>query len=379
VAQTRRVLFAKQLLHETRLPLSEVALAAGFHSVRRFNEVFHLLYRRPPGALRRKAQQAAPAGSAATVGVALRLGYRPPYDWSALLAHLSARALAGVERVTSVRYCRTWREGDAIGTVEIEHCPERHCLSVQLRSGRLAVLPRIVQRIRRVFDLDADVLAIHAQLASDAWLAPLLAARPGLRVPGGWDGFELGVRALVGQQVSVPAARQLGERLVRLCGSRVLLGGELTRVFPSAEQVAAADLSQLGMPGARRQALQELARAACADPRLFEAEATLEQTVAKLRRVRGIGDWTAQYIALRAAREPDAFPASDRGLLRGAERCAGQSVSVRALAQRAERWRPWRAQAAQQLWAYDAAERAAEASGQRRACLTDDSAGAPHG
>lgn len=355
VAQTRRVLFAKQLIHETLLPLSEVALAAGFQSVRRFNEVFRELYRRPPSALRRKAQTALPAGSAAVAGVRLRLSYRPPYDWQALLSHLEARALAGVERIEAGRYLRSWHERGEVGSVEIEHCPERQCLAIHVRTGRLEVLPSIVRRIRRAFDLDTDVLTIQSHLASDDWLAPLLEVRPGLRVPGGWDGFELAVRALLGQQVSVVAARQLGEQLVRLCGSRVVLGGELTRVFPSVEQVVAADLSLLGMPRARREALHALAEAARADARLFESEATLDETVAKLRRVRGIGDWTAQYIALRAAREPDAFPASDRGLLRGAGCCAEADVTARALELRAERWRPWRGYAAQQLWAQDAA------------------------
>jgi AraC family transcriptional regulator, regulatory protein of adaptative response / DNA-3-methyladenine glycosylase II len=375
VAQTRRVLFAKQLLHETRLPLGEVALAAGFQSVRRFNEVFQSLYHRPPSALRRKAQHALPAGSAGAGGVRLRLAYRPPYDWHALLAHLRARALAGVEQVSAERYLRTWREQGEIGSVEVEHTPERQALSIQVRAGRLDVLPRVVQRIRHVFDLGADTRAIHAQLASDEWLAPLLVERPGLRVAGAWDGFELGVRAILGQQVSVSAARQLGERLVRLCGSRAVLGAELTSVFPGAEQVLAADLSQLGMPRARREALHALAQAACADARLFEAEATLEETLAKLRRVRGIGDWTAQYIALRAAREPDALPASDRGLLRGAELCAGTRVSAAELERRAERWRPWRAYAAQQLWQHDAAGRPVGARAEPGAKLEVSGAG----
>lgn len=350
VAQTRRVLFAKQLLHETRLPLSEVALAAGFRSIRRFNEVFLTLYRRPPGALRRKALVALPRGSAAIAGVRLRLVYRPPYDWEALLAHLAARALPGVEHVSTERYTRSWRDQGQIGSVEVEHCAERHCLVVHVRAGQLEALPRIVQRVRRAFDLDADVQAINQQLAADEWLAPLLAARPGVRVPGGWDGFELGVRALLGQQVSVAAARRLGEQLVRLCGSRALLGGELSRVFPSPEQVAQAELGQLGMPRARREALCALAEAALSDERLFEPEATLEDTVAKLRGVRGIGDWTAHYIALRAARDPDAFPPGDRGLLRGAEQHSGERVMPRALELRAQGWRPWRGYAAQQLW-----------------------------
>jgi AraC family transcriptional regulator of adaptative response / DNA-3-methyladenine glycosylase II len=197
-------------------------------------------------------------------------------------------------------------------------------------------------------------LAIGAHLAQDALLAPLVAARPGLRVPGAFGGFELGVRAVLGQQVSVAAGRQLGERLVRLCGTPVLLGPALTRVFPTAKQVINADLSQLGTPRARAQALLSLAQAALADPLLFAPGTTLEHTVARLCAVRGIGTWTAHYIALRAAREPDAFPASDRGLLRGMAQCQGQDVDAGALERHAERWRPWRAYAAQHLWAADA-------------------------
>ena len=355
VAQTRRVLFAKQLIHQTRLPMSEVALAAGFGSVRRFNETFQQLYQRPPSALRRKASVTLPAGSSAATGVSLRLRYRAPYDWPAMLGHLRARAISGIEEVTEERYLRSWQEGGELGSVEIGHLPELHSLEVTVRIGRLGVLPQIVNRVRRMFDLAADLSAIEAHLAQDPLLAALGAKRPGLRVPGGWDGFELGARAVLGQQVSVAAARQLGEQLVRACGQRVLLGAALTRVFPSAAQVLAADLSLLGMPRARREALLALARASLADPALFEAAATIEETVARLRRVPGVGDWTAHYIALRAARDPDAFPAADRGLLRGMGACAPGFESAQALLARAERWRPWRSYAAQHLWAQDAA------------------------
>lgn len=318
-------------------------------------------------------------GSWSVAGVRLRLPYRPPYDWQAMLAHLAARALTGVEEVSARRYSRTWLEQGEVGSVEVEHCPEQQCLDVQVRAGRLEALPRIVQRVRRAFDLDADIVAITEQLAGDEWLAPLLAARPGVRVPGGWDGFELGVRALLGQQITVAAARRLGEQLVRLCGSRALLGAELTRVFPGAEQVAAAELGQLGMPRARREALHALALAARADARLFEAEATLEETVAKLRRVRGIGDWTAHYIALRAAREPDAFPPGDRGLLRGAQLCAGESVAARTLQQRAQLWRPWRGYAAQQLWTHAALSRTSELKVRAQQSEKQRRAGERHG
>ena len=358
VAQTRRVLFAKQLIHQTRLPMSEVALAAGYGSVRRFNEAFRALYQRPPSALRHKAQPALPAGSSLSSGVGLRLRYRAPYDWNAMLEYFRARAIQGVEQVTRDRYLRTWREAGDLGSVEIRHLPLLNSLEVHVRIGRLEVLPQIVNRVRRVFDLTADVSAIGGHLARDPHLGALVAERPGLRVPGAWDGFELAARAVLGQQVTVSAGRQLGEQLTRLCGTRVVLGTALTRVFPSAEQVAVSDLSQLGMPRARRDALAALARAAREDARLFEPGSSIEETVARLRQVAGIGDWTAHYIALRAAREPDAFPASDRGLLRGMAACSSEPIDAKTLALHAERWRPWRAYAAQQLWALDARTRA---------------------
>jgi len=359
VAQTRRILFAKQLIHDTRLPMAEIALLAGFGSVRRFNETFHQLYQRPPAALRRKAQL--PQDSIAVTGVTLRLRYRPPYDWSAMLSHLRARAIDGVERVNGETYCRTVLSDGVMGTVEIAHLPSAKSLAVTIRFPTVRALPAIVSRIRRVFDLAADVAAIGAHLARDRMLAALIAERPGLRTPGGWDGFELGARAVLGQQVSIAAARQLGARLAQLCGTRAsareVPDGALALAFPTAAQVAGADLTALGMPSARRRALRAVAQAALDDPRLFEPLATVEQTVSRLCDIEGFGEWTAQYIALRAAREPDAFPASDLGLLRGASTRIGTSIGPKELIKRAERWRPWRAYAAQHLWAADSASR----------------------
>jgi AraC family transcriptional regulator of adaptative response / DNA-3-methyladenine glycosylase II len=354
VAQTRRVLFAKQLIHETRLPMAEIALAAGFGSVRRFNETFHDLFGRPPRELRSKAICAQPDRSLAAAGVTVKLRYRPPYDWSALLSHLEARAIDGVEQVEGGVYRRTVFLDGQPGMVEVVHEPAARRLAATLRSPSVRALPGMVARIRRVFDLGADVKAIGAHLARDPLLAPLIAAHPGLRAPGAWDAFELAVRAVLGQQVTVSAARALGSRLAEIAGTPLAgLDGphpSLRRAFPTAEQVARADLGALGMPGARRRALAALAAAASADPRLFEPLATVEETVSKLRAIAGVGDWTAQYIALRAAREPDAFPATDRGLLRGAARVQGEPVTPEQLRGRAEHWRPWRAYAAQHLW-----------------------------
>src|SRR5690606_38638388 len=213
-----------------------------------------------------------------------------------------------------------------LGSLEVRHEPARESLAVTVRFASLRALPGFVARVRRVFDLGADIETIGAHLSRDPFMAALVAARPGLRAPGGWDGFELALRAILGQQVTVAAARGLAGRLVALCGtplSEALRLPGLSHAFPTPEQAAAADLGALGMPAARRAALKSLAAALLADPRLFGPFGTIEEAVARLRAVPGVGDWTAHYIALRALRETDAFPAGDVGLLRGAAGAAG--------------------------------------------------------
>lgn len=355
-AQTRRVLFAKQLIHETKMPMTDVALAAGFGSIRRFNETFLKLFHRPPSSLRRKASL---SSSGHESGVMLRLRYRPPYDWNSMLSFLRARAIPGVEIVENDCYLRTLGMDGFTGSVQVSHLPARQSLCVTIRFPRVQSLPPIISRVRRVFDLGADIQTIDAHLSLDRLLAPLVAQRPGLRAPGGWDGFELAVRAILGQQVSVAAARRLAEQLVIHHGERVsrdfVNDPRLTHVFPCARRLARAESMEVGMPVARRRALKELAETAIADPNLFRSFGTIEEAIARLRKIRGIGEWTAQYIALRALRETDAFPAADLGLLRGAELIEGARPTVPNLLMRSESWRPWRAYAAQHLWAAAAA------------------------
>jgi AraC family transcriptional regulator of adaptative response / DNA-3-methyladenine glycosylase II len=356
VAQTRRVLFAKHLIHETRMPMTEIALAAGFGSVRRFNETFRDLFHRPPSELRRKTA-AAPVSAAA--GVTLRLRYRPPYDWDSMLGYLEARAIPGVEIVENGSYRRTVEIDGFAGSIDVTNLPERQSLSVMIRFPNIQCLPAIVTRVRRVFDVGADIETIDEHLCRDPLLAPLVARRPGLRAPGGWDGFELAVRAVLGQQISVAAARRLAGQLVALHGKPVsrnyVTHPKLSQVFPTAERLASAQTIGLGMPLARLASLKALAEAASADSNLFRAFGTIEESIARLRKIRGVGEWTAQYIALRALREMDAFPASDIGLLRGAAAIDGLGSTSASLLNRAEAWRPWRAYAAQHLWAADAA------------------------
>jgi AraC family transcriptional regulator of adaptative response / DNA-3-methyladenine glycosylase II len=354
VAQTRRIHFAKQLIHETRMSMTSVAMAAGFGSVRRFNDTFSRLYGQPPSALRRQGGGAG-RSTAGDAGITLRLSYAPPYDWPAMIEFLAARAIAGVETVRDDCYRRTIALDGAHGTIEVRPLPDRHALAATIRFPNVRALPTIIARIRRVFDLAADVGAITAQLASDSRLAPLLALRPGLRVPGAWDGFELAVRAVLGQQITVTAARRLAGKLVAVHGEPLApvmrpANETLTTVFPDPARLAGANLSTLGMPRARASTLSALAAAAIADRTLFEREHELDGAVARLRGLPGIGEWTAQYVAMRALREPDAFPAADIGLLRAMADADGTRPTAAALLERAEAWRPWRAYAAQHLW-----------------------------
>jgi len=354
VAQTRRVLFAKQLIHDTRLSMAEVAMAAGFGSLRRFNDAFRTLYHRPPRELRRRELRS-PPDSPAVAPVMLHMSYRPPYDWDAMLAHLKARGIDGMEVVENGTYRRTVSHEGAHGMVAVAHAPDRNALIATIQFPSVRALQAIVTCVRHLFDVGADVDTITSHLATDKTLAPLIALRPGLRTPGCWDGFELAVRAVLGQQITVEAARQLGSKLVLLCGDPVRNTSDprLARTFPSARCLATVDLSTIGMPKARRATLKALAQAAVANPRLFEPLGSIEESIAQLRAIRGIGEWTAQYIALRALREPDAFPATDIGILRGAASRDGVLPTVPQLIQRAEAWRPWRAYAAQYLWTAD--------------------------
>ena len=358
VAQIRRVLFAKALIHQTDLPMTEIAPAAGFGSLRRFNETFFQLFGRAPGALRRQTRLSGAAASHSSAAVTLKLPYRPPYDWSAMLSFLATRAIPGVERVEQGRYHRTLAHDGESGTITVVHDATRNGLLATIRFADMRALPAIVARIRRVFDLGADVVRIGAHLARDPLLADLVARRPGLRAPGGWEGFELALRAVLGQQVTLGAARNLAHRLVLSCDAALpapcpITG--LTHLFPVPARVAVADLSCLGMPGNRRATLQAVARAALADKMLFAPGRDLDEVVARMRAIPGIGEWTAQYIALRALRETDAFPATDVGILRGAAGPDGTRPGAAALLARAENWRPWRAYAAQHLWAAEPA------------------------
>jgi 3-methyladenine DNA glycosylase/8-oxoguanine DNA glycosylase len=270
-----------------------------------------------------------------------------PFDWAPIAAFLAARAIPGLESVDGDRYRRSMAIDGVPGTIELR--PSIGGLEARV-DGAIPI-SRIESRIRRWFDLDADVDATDRHLARDPLLAPLVAGRPGLRVPGAWDPFELAVRAIVGQQVSVAGARTIASRIVGLAGGRLPSpAGSVVALFPTPDQLAGADLTAIGMPGARARSIVGFASAVAADPSLLAPSDDLDAIVTRLKALPGIGDWTAQYIALRGLKHPDAFPASDLGILRALAGPDGRRPTPAAVAARAEAWRPYRAYAAQHLW-----------------------------
>ncbi len=340
LAQSRRLSLAKQLIQDGSIGLAEVAFASGFRSVRRFNAAFRERFGRAPSELRR-------ARAASDDRIVIRLDYRPPLDWSALLAFLGPRAVPSIERVDGDRYERTVRVGARTGWVAVAPDPARAALRAEIAPELAPELMAVVARLRRMLDLDAHPDAVGAHLAQDPRLAPLVEARPGLRVPGAFDGFELLVRAILGQQVSVRAATTLASRLAARFGDEVE-APSLERVFPAPEAVASAGedaLASIGLPRARARAIAAAARAFADGSIRVEPGADAEAAMGALRALDGVGEWTASYVAMRALGWPDAFPAGDLVL----RRAIGAS-SPRELAREAERWRPWRAYAALHLW-----------------------------
>lgn len=341
VALTRRVHFAKKLLDETGLPVSQVAFAAGFGSLRRFNAQIQRTYSRTPTQLRRKRAGA----QASTDSYRLSLAYRPPFDWDALIAFLAARATPGVESVQASCYRRTIAIDGKTGTIRIGRSRSKPAIDLEVQFPDSRALLTIVERVRRMFDLGADPAVIAGQLGGDVLLGRILKRHPGIRTPGAWDGFELSVRAILGQQVSVAAATTISGRLAGRFGTAIRGDDGLDRIFPTAAQLATAPIEETGVIAARAETIRTLARAVCAGSVTFATTSSPEAITTTLQALPGIGPWTAQYVVMRALGEPDAFPSGDLILRRMAGGC-----TARELERRSERWRPWRAYAVMLLW-----------------------------
>jgi AraC family transcriptional regulator of adaptative response / DNA-3-methyladenine glycosylase II len=346
--QTRRLLLAKQLLTETRLPVIEVAFASGFSSLRRFNDAFSSQYRMPPTRLRQvAAEHEATIGSADTSK--LQLSYRPPYDWQGMLEFLSARTMKDVEFVTGESYERTVRLGRHKGWIRVTHAPEKSALMVEFTHSLTPVLPALLGRLRHLFDLTARPDLIAAHLLQDKMLKRGVIKNPGLRVPGAFDGFEMTLRAILGQQITVKAATTIAGRVAEALGEKMQTPfPELSRLSPLAKSVAKAsvdEVASLGIVGARAKCIIALAQAFHSGSLTLDAGAEPEVTVQKLVAMPGIGPWTAQYIAMRALHWPDAFPKEDIAVRNNLGGVGTKEAEVMS-----QPWRPWRSYAVMHVW-----------------------------
>ncbi|MEK6805561.1 MAG: AlkA N-terminal domain-containing protein [Pseudomonadota bacterium] len=344
LAQTRRLLLAKQLLTDSSLPMLKVAQASGFASVRRFNHLFRSRYGLNPTGLRRKGKP-----DTSSECLTLKLGYRPPLAWTELLQFLAGRGAAGVECADGNRYWRTVRMGEHKGWISATPSKKQNVLHIEVAHSLLPVLTPLLARLRGVFDLDANPAVIGAHLAQDSRLKPWVRRTPGLRVPGALDGFELALRAILGQQITVKAATTIFTRFAAKFGEVIVTPNpELRFLSPQASRIADARLQtliDLGLTQKRAQTVHLLAKQVASYQLSLEPSVDLEKTLTALKEIPGIGDWTAQYIAMRALRATDAFPASDLALLKALKVSKPREAEVLA-----EPWRPWRSYAALYLW-----------------------------
>ncbi len=339
VAQTRRLHFAKKLLDETDLSVTDIALSSGYRSVRRFNDHFKNVYDRTPSSVRKKA----PARQ--TSGFQLKLTYRPPFDFTGVLAFLGVRAVPGVEVVTGEQYSRTICVGDEVGYLNITDNAEGRCLNVHIELGEATYLFVVLEKVKRLFDLTADPIEISQSFNDDPTMAKIAAQNPGQRVPGSWDPFEIAVRAIVGQQISVKGATTVMGRIAKMYGTESGMG----LCFPTPEALSLLDITTLSMPVKRAQAIKDMSRAVAKGELDLGASHEPEVLVTQLVGIKGRGPWTAQYIAMRAVNDPDAFLHGDLVLLKVAK-AVFNIDNDKDLLDRSNIWRPWRAYAGMHLW-----------------------------
>jgi AraC family transcriptional regulator of adaptative response / DNA-3-methyladenine glycosylase II len=349
---TRRLLLAKQLLTETTLPVTEIAFASGFASLRRFNDAFNSRYGMAPSRLRRKAKDDGNADAVSGDTSTLQLAYRPPYDWNGILEFLAGRALKGVEWVTDSAYARTVHLGESRGWIRVTQAKGKNALMLEFTHSLTAVLPSLLTRVRELFDLNARPDIISGHLKKDKRLAPLVKRTPGMRVPGAFNGFELGLRAIIGQQVTVKAATTIGCRVAEAFGEPFVTPfPELNRLTPTAARISQAtvdDISKLGIVSARSRSLIALAQAQVSGEMPLDGGGVHhnpDEAIQRLAALPGIGPWTAHYIAMRALRWPDAFPKEDIAVRKNLGGVSGKEAE-----EMSQGWRPWRSYAVMHVW-----------------------------
>lgn len=385
VAKTRRLLFAKRLLDETSLMMTEIAISAGFKSIRSFNSAFQNSYGRSPSSIRRvqNASHGSSYGSShgsshgASEPITLKLPYGEPYNWQALMAFWQPRRMVGIEAVSAEGYCRSIVLDGEPGWIAVSPVADESYLQVQIGFAQVSQLGLIMARLRQMFDVGVNVVAVEQCLSRSSLLKPLI-GNQGLRIPGAWDAFELAVRAIVGQQVSVAAATTVFNRIVETYGEPLTVTHKpeaLTRVFPKAAVLAQADLTAVGLVKARARAIAHLAQVVTERPSFFDELTTLPKAIDALCALPGIGPWTAHYIAMRSLNEPDAMPPGDLALLRAAKHL-GKDISSTQFTQLSEEWRPWRAYAAMHLWQFDAQRQAETIAAQSAAKKNTDKSNA---
>ena len=350
VAQLYRVQLAKKLVTDTALSLTDVAFASGFGSLRRFNSAFKGTYGRAPRELRKEA---ATRSHSIAKEFSVQLAYRPPFDLAGHLQYLSGRAIPGVEVVEAGRYSRVVEFEGVTGVISVSQGTRDRSLCLSVDTALAGYLPQIVARVRRMFDLNAEPGAIHAVLNRDKVMRKLVTKRPGLRLPGAWCPFELMIRAILGQQISVKGAKTLSGRLVSKYGERVEDSGVagLTHAFPTPERLSRVKLNSIGVPLARAEALRGVARAFASGEVVLDPGTDPAAAYELLVGLKGIGPWTAEYVLMRGLGSPDGFPVDDLGLINALEALEGVRYKGKALLERAEAWRPWRAYATLHLWA----------------------------
>lgn len=341
----QKLLNARKLLTGTNIPIADVGFNAGFNSTRRFNEAIKATYNETPSQIRRRA-----SSTLQTNEISVLLNYRPPFNWQGMLEFFKLRQLAGVEQVDENSYLRTFTLENSSGWFKVCKVSEKNALKLTVVIDDISKLGELIKRVRRIFDLDADMTLIHSHLSTDSLLNPIIKQNTGIRLPGCWDIFEFSIRAILGQQVSVKAATTLAGRITAKYGTALNTEHPTLKLcFPSHQQLKNADFSQMGLTQSRIDTLNRWIAFFTKQPDLFTHYQSLETLEKQLTAIKGIGPWTVNYIAMRGLSDPNAFPASDLGVIKALS-ATNQKLTPKQIVARAEKWQPWRAYATIYLW-----------------------------